>query len=391
MPESRRLRAVIVGTVLAMLVTLFSVDYTVQRGDTLGRIAKEYEVSVGDLVTANNISNPNLIKVGQVLVIPGTDESEPDIVHVVARGETLGKISVKYGASVAALVEANGIVNANLIRVGQEITVPGGGGTQPSSGSTSSGDSSDSSTPTSSDPNVRSGAHHIVKSGEGLSSIAAKTGVPAEQIARVNGIIDGVIYARTRLFLDGPSFVAKATEGSTGSYTVKSGDRLGDIAAAHGTTISKLADANGIQNINLIRSGQNLIVPGGSSWVCPVSDARFFNDWGFPRSGGRFHEGNDLFTAHGAPIYAPTSGTVRFKVGNIGGNQFNLSGDDGVMYIGSHMSDFGKEGRVNAGDIVGYVGTTGNAAGTSPHVHFGMYLKGGVTNPYPSLIANGCR
>ena len=63
-----------------------------------------------------------------------------------------------------------------------------------------------------------------------------------------------------------------------------------------------------------------------------------------------------------------------------------------MLYIGSHMSDFGKSGQVNAGDIIGYVGTSGNAQGTSPHLHFGMYPNGGdAVNPYPSLIANGCK
>jgi len=135
------------------------------------------------------------------------------------------------------------------------------------------------------------------------------------------------------------------------------------------------------------------MIPSGTRWVCPINGASFFNDWGFPRGGGvRFHEGNDLFTTHGAPVHAPVSGTVEFKTGSIGGKQFNLEGDDGVMYLGSHMSEFGKSGRVNAGDVVGYVGNTGNAVGTRPHLHFGMYLSGGVVvNPYPTLLAHGCK
>ncbi len=56
------------------------------------------------------------------------------------------------------------------------------------------------------------------------------------------------------------------------------------------------------------------------------------------------------------------------------------------------MSDYGSSGEVSGGQIVGYVGTTGNAQGTKPHLHFGMATEGGlVVNPYPSLIANGCK
>ena len=382
MPEFRRSRALVVGTALALMVGLFSVDYTVERGDTLGEIAKEHGVSVADLIKLNDISNPNLIYIGQVLVIPG-EEGEPEVVHVVKQGDTLSRIASSYGSSVTALVERNGITNPNLIRIGQNIVISGSG---------TSGGSSTSTPAPSANPNVRSGAYHIVKKGEKLDAIAANHGVPSSQIAKANGILNGVVYVNTRLFLDGPEYVAKGTEGEF-IYTVKNGDRLGDIAAANGTNISTLVSLNNISNPNLIRSGQELLIPSGQRWVCPVDNARFSNGWGFPRGGGaRWHEGIDLFTTHGAPVYAPVSGTVEFKTGPLGGHQFNLDGDDGVEYIGSHMSEFGKSGKVHAGEIVGYVGNTGNAVGTSPHLHFGMYLEGGVViNPYPTLVEHGCK
>lgn len=390
MPEYLRSRAVVVGAALTLLVGLFSVDYTVERGDTLGKIARDHDVSVADLVDANNIPNPDLIRIGQVLIIPG-EEGEPEVVHVVVRGDTLGKIASKYGSTVSALVDVNQIANANLIRIGQNIVVSGG------SSATQSSDSSGSSTESSDEPTYtagsRSGKFHIVKRGESLDSIAAKyKGVSASQIAAANGILNGVVYTNTRLFLDGPAHVAEGT-GGEGIYTIKKGDRLGDIAAAHDTTISALAEKNGISNVNLIRSGQQLVVPSGSNWVCPVANSRFFNDWGFPRAGGaRYHEGNDLFAKLNTEIRAPVSGVVEQVTGTIGGKQFNLIGDDGIEYLGSHLNEFGKSGRVRTGDVIGYIGTTGNAAGTSPHLHFGMYLKdGSAINPYPSLIANGCK
>jgi LysM repeat protein len=388
MPENLRSRAIVVGAALTLLVGLFSVDYTVERGDTLGKIARDHDVSVADLVDANNLPNPHLIRIGQVLVIPG-EEGEPEVVHVVVRGDTLGKIASKYGSTVSALVEVNQIANPNVIRIGQNIVVSGGSSSTGSSGS-STGSSNE---PTGNHAHARSGKFHIVKRGESLDSIAAQyNGVSANQIAAANGILNGVVYTNTRLFLDGPTFIAEGSPGE-GVYVIKKGDRLGDIAASHGTTISALAESNNIANVNLIRAGQQLVVPSGSSWVCPVGDARFFNDWGFPRARGtRYHEGNDLFAPLNTKIRAPVSGIVEVVTGTIGGKQFNLIGDDGIKYLGSHMNEFGKSGRVKAGDVIGYVGTTGNASGTSPHLHFGMYLKDGtVVNPYPSLITNGCK
>ena len=140
MPKKRLSRALAVGSTLVLLIALFSVDYTVKRGDTLGKIAKEHGVSVADLVESNNISNPNLIHIGQVLVIPG-EEGEPDVVHVVRRGDTLGKIAAKYGSTVSALSDANGISNPNLITIGQNIVISGstrsGGSGRTSGGSRS--------------------------------------------------------------------------------------------------------------------------------------------------------------------------------------------------------------------------------------------------------------
>jgi LysM repeat protein len=386
MPAKNRFRALAVGAGLALLVTLFSVDYTVERGDTLGKIAREHGISLAELVEANDITNPNLIHIGQVLIVPG-GEGESEVIHIVARGETLGKIARKYGSSVSALAEKNGISRPNLIRIGQNLIVSGSASVG-SSVETSDGD--DVKPP--STPTPHSGSHKV-EAGESIESIAADHGVSVEQIARANGILDGVIYARYNLLLDGPGYVAEGNGEGESSYTVKNGDRLGDIAARHGTTISQISGANNISNANLIRVGQVLIVPGGSSWVCPVRNARFFNGWGAPRGGGiRWHKGIDLGSFRGAEVYAPTPGTVSFKTGSIGGKQFNLRGDDGVMYIGAHMEDFGKSGRVNAGDVIGYVGSSGNAQGTSPHLHFGMFPNSGdAVNPYPSLIVNGCK
>lgn len=377
MPKNARLRAIASSLILILFVAAFSLSYTVKPGDTLGRIARDHDVSLSDLIAANNITNPNLIYPGQVLTIPKKDEVR---IHTVVSGDTVAKLATQYSTSMSAIITANGLTNPNLIVVGQQLRIPvsGGGGGGGGGGNTVY------------DPYNRSGNNHIVRTNETLSSIAnLYSGVTAAHLGRANGIVNNTIYVGTRLFLDGPDYIGKGSDAVT-EYTVKSGDRLGDIAHRYGVTVIAIMTANNITNPNLIIPGQVLKIPLGQQWVCPVRGASYFNDWGFPRSGGRFHEGNDLFTSRGAPVYAPVSGQAERRTGSLGGNQVNLRGEDGVLYIHSHLDSFGKTGAVIAGEVIGYVGTTGNAAGTSPHVHFEMYYKGVVINPYPSLVSNGC-
>ena len=101
---------------------------------------------------------------------------------------------------------------------------------------------------------------------------------------------------------------------------------------SYGVSVAQLIETNGIADPNLIRVGQVLTIPAGatsgsgSAWICPVAGATYFNDWGFPRSGGRFHQGNDLFADIGTPVRAPVSGSLQVKTGPVGGLQFRLYG-----------------------------------------------------------------
>lgn len=96
-------------------------EYVVKSGDTLGKIAAAYGLAVKDLVDANSIENADLIRVGAKLTIPTVDTTKR---HIVVAGDTLGKIAKTYGYTVANLVSANGIKNADLIKVGQLIVFP---------------------------------------------------------------------------------------------------------------------------------------------------------------------------------------------------------------------------------------------------------------------------
>ncbi len=95
--------------------------YTVVKGDTLSKIAKRYKTSVEALAAMNNISNVNLIRVGQVLKLP-SDAVEPEY-YTVVKGDSLWKIAKQFNTTVLELVKLNGIKNAALIRVGQVVRV----------------------------------------------------------------------------------------------------------------------------------------------------------------------------------------------------------------------------------------------------------------------------
>ncbi|OJT27628.1 peptidoglycan-binding protein [Archangium sp. Cb G35] len=172
-----------------------------QPGDTLSGIASRFGSSVGAIAQANGISNPNFIQVGQRLTIPGASgPSAPAPApssgqrYTVQPGDTLSGIASRFGSSVGAIAQANGISNPNFIRVGQQLTIPGA---------------------------------------------------------------------------SGPSAPAPAPPAPSGQrYTVQPGDTLSGIASRFGSSVSAIAQANGISNPNLIHVGQQLTIPGASG---PVS------------------------------------------------------------------------------------------------------------------------
>jgi murein DD-endopeptidase MepM/ murein hydrolase activator NlpD len=129
-----------------------------------------------------------------------------------------------------------------------------------------------------------------------------------------------------------------------------------------------------------------------SGIVCPVAGAASYSDtYGAPRSDGRVHEGVDLIAPAGTPLVAVVSGNADFHSSSLGGNSVGLSGDDGNYYFYAHLSGYeGSSRHVSQGEVIGYVGATGNANGTN-HLHFEVHPGGGASvNPYPYVVAAGC-
>ena len=179
--------------------------HVVQAGENLFRIALRYGVTVDALMAANNLSSPNLIYVGQVLIIPSGAAGAPapaaesagggeGVTHTIARGETLFSVARQYGVTINAIMAANGIADPNRIYAGQTLAIPA--------------------------------------SNTGATTAAAPEAAPA------------------------------ASSGAGVQHTVGRGETLGRIAQRYGVAVGAIMEANGIADPNRIYAGQTLTIPG---------------------------------------------------------------------------------------------------------------------------------
>lgn len=157
--------------------------YVVRPGDTLGAIAARFGTTVAAIVAANGIANPDLVPAGQRLRIPGAASSPPggsapppppadappaEQTYTVQPGDILSRIAARFGVSMQAIIEANGIANPDLIQPGQVLRIPA-----PSQSRALR-------------PRAEAAHEHLVLQGDSLRSIAAEHGVTAEALAAAN-------------------------------------------------------------------------------------------------------------------------------------------------------------------------------------------------------------
>lgn len=255
-----------------------------------------------------------------------------------------------------------------------------------------------------------------VRAGDGWSSIADRIGVGTGELLAVNAATERTVIHPGQEVCLPPGFAgASRSEPSVGAaYVVRTGDSWFWIAERSEVSVGALLAANDATSDRALFPGQELRLPAGATVpsgatqsgarsgtvaldALPTQGPCWYHDtWGDARSGGRTHVGTDIFTVPGEHVYAVADGVLTSRTwaqpGNISGNAWRLTAADGTSFFYAHLADFApglSEGsRVEQGQIIGWVGSTGNT--TVSHLHFEVHPSGDdPVNPYPILRSAG--
>jgi LysM repeat protein len=226
----------------------------VRPGETLSEIADRHGVSLTRLMQANGINNADLVVVGQRLTIPGSAAaSRPTgaATVTVQPGDTLSDIAAREGVGLSQLMQANGISNANLVVVGQRLTIPGRRAAAPAAAAR---------------PNQPT-ATYTVKSGEILSEIAARFNTSTERLIQLNAIRDpNLVISGTRLQVPvpprPPAPKPPAVNRNAQEHVVRPGESLSVLAERYGTSVSRLVALNQLEDPERLLVGTRLKLRG---------------------------------------------------------------------------------------------------------------------------------
>lgn len=314
--------------------------YEVRSGDSWYRIADRVDVSPSSLLSANDAELGDLLVPGDRLCLPaGASSAGGCATYSVRPGDSWYSIAARAGVSARSLTDANGADLRRTIHPNDTLCLPAGASSPASSGSAGSASSS----------------------------------------------------------------------ASGGSYTVVRGDSWAAIAARAAVSMRAVLNANDASASDVIVPGQRIRLPAGAK-VITVNDpfaveidaaptqgpCGYGDTWGDARSRGRTHRGTDIFSGEGNYIYAVVDGRLTGRTwdaaGARAGNSWTLTGADGTRFFYAHLLEFAPDlrvgSRVRAGQIIGWLGGTGNAS--APHLHFEVRPRGGSpVNPYQILRAQG--
>lgn len=264
--------------------------YTVVRGDSLSGIASRFGTTTRNLMSLNGITNANLIRVGQVIklsaeaaaaapapaapapapVAPAPAAPAPAApaapaaatTYTVVARDTLSGIASRFGTTTRNLMSINGITNANLLRIGQVLTIVAGAAAPAAPAPAPATPAPAAPAPAA--PSASGTSSYTVVARDTLSGIASRFGTTTRNLMSLNAITNpnsiriGQILTVSGTAAAAPAAAAPsaAPAASGTTYTVAAKDTLSGIASRFGTTTRNLMALNGITNANLIRVGQ---------------------------------------------------------------------------------------------------------------------------------------
>jgi murein DD-endopeptidase MepM/ murein hydrolase activator NlpD len=212
---------------------------------------------------------------------------------------------------------------------------------------------------------------------QGDEDLATSVQVQAERLRR----------ERVRLTQEADAQAKAAAELQTQKVSLDA--RVGDLQSTVNDLYKQYQTELQQQQIGLPSTGGPFPTGGsGAISICPVQGVvSFVDSFGWPRPGGRIHEGIDMISPYGTPIVAVHSGNAVQTPNSLGGNAVIVYHDGGTDFTYyAHMSSYGATGQVAAGQIIGYVGSTGDT--TVNHLHFEYHPGGGpAVDPYQLLLA----
>jgi murein DD-endopeptidase MepM/ murein hydrolase activator NlpD len=386
------------------------IDYEVQNGDTLYSIARQHGVSTLSVIAANDFANPDLILPGQHVTIPtdANGSTPSDVTITVADGDTVGNLADHYGVSAASIVIANSLSNPNLIVVGQSLVIPGGGGSA-SSGSASADTSTTASyastgdaATTDSGSSAASTANDVtvtVKDGDTVNKLADQYGVSALSISMANNLVNAnVIVVGQTLTIPGATNqpAADNSDGQGGATAPATAQLQTASDAAPVATQASAPPATPAPTATPEPTPAPTPPPAPApaatqGFVWPVQGT-ITQNFG-PTSLGlepayegyaHFHQGLDIANSMYTPIHAAGAGTVIFAGWSNSGYGFCVKIDhgNGLVTLYGHMAQQPSVSvgqSVGAGDLIGKMGSTG--ASTGPHTHFAVLKNGVWVNP----------
>ena len=186
------------------------------------------------------------------------------------------------------------------------------------------------------------------------------------------------------------------TSTTASTTTTTTGEGTTTTSIAETTTTVEGATTTTVETTTTTVSTTTTAPPQVAGQACPVDGFTTFTDtWGAPRSGGRTHQGVDMLGARWTPLVAIEAGTIqRMRNGGLGGITIWLRGNSGDTFYYAHLEAWAEGLRVGqqvqTGELIGYMGTSGNSPDYIPHLHFEYHPGGGAAvNPYP-LVKGLC-